>query len=108
MCSWRRVRAVAAAHAGGRDQQRAEAEALLERHRAGEPGIVVDLATVLAAAVRVIAIDPRGALGVFHVWTEAGDWDEWLLDLAGWGVLAYQIEDDRERQLVLRWVDWWH
>ena len=27
---------------------------------------------------------------------------------AGWGVLAYQIEDDRERQLVLRWVDWWH
>jgi len=23
-------------------------------------------------------------------------------------VLAYQIEDDRERQLVLRWVDWWH
>jgi hypothetical protein len=65
-------------------------------------------ATVLGAALRVIAIDPRGALGVFHVWTEAGEWDEWLLDLAGWGVLAYQIEDDRERLLVLRWVDWWH
>jgi hypothetical protein len=31
-----------------------------------------------------------------------------LLDLAGWGVLAYQIEDGPERQLVLRWVDWWH
>lgn len=43
-----------------------------------------------AAALRVIAIDPRGALGVFH---------------AGWDVLAYQIEDGPERQLVLRWVD---
>ena len=43
------VRAAAAAHAGDRDQQRAEVEALRERHRAGEPGIVVDLATVLAA-----------------------------------------------------------
>jgi hypothetical protein len=41
-------------------------------------------AAVLAAALRVIVIDPRGALGVFHVWTEPGDWDEWLLDLAGW------------------------
>ena len=45
---------------------------------------------MLAPALRVIAVDPRGALGVFHVWTEGGDWDEWLLDLAGWGVLAYQ------------------
>jgi hypothetical protein len=43
------VRAAATAHVGDRDQQRAEVEALLERHRAGEPGIVVDLATVLAA-----------------------------------------------------------
>lgn len=43
------VRAAAAAHADDRDQQRAEVEALLERHLAGEPGIVVDLATVLAA-----------------------------------------------------------
>jgi hypothetical protein len=62
-------------------------------------------AAVLAAALRVIVIDPRGALGVFHVWTEPGDWDEWLLDLAGWGVLAYQIEH-RERVVALRWIDW--
>ena len=33
-------------------------------------------AAVLAAALGVIVIDPRGALGVFHVWTEAGGWDE--------------------------------
>jgi hypothetical protein len=46
-------------------------------------------------------------LGVFHIWTETGDWDEWLLDLAGWGVLAYQIEENRERLIVLRWIDWW-
>lgn len=43
-----RVRAAAAAHAGDRPQQRAEVEALLERHRAGEPGIVIGVAQLLA------------------------------------------------------------
>jgi hypothetical protein len=43
------VRAAAAAHAGDRSREHAEIGELLERHRAGEPGIVVDLATVLAA-----------------------------------------------------------
>lgn len=43
------VRAAAAAHAGDRSRERAEIGELLERHRAGEPGIVVDLGTVLAA-----------------------------------------------------------
>ena len=80
----------------------------LERYLQDTFALDRERAAVLAAALRVIAIDPRGAPGVFHVWTEAGDWDEWLLDLAGWGVLAYQIEDGPERQLVLRWVDWWH
>lgn len=80
----------------------------LERYVQDTFGLDRERAAVLAAALRVITVDPRGALGVFHVWTEASGWDEWLLDLAGWGVLAYQIEDDRERLLVLRWVDWWH
>jgi hypothetical protein len=44
-----RVRAAAAAHAGERDQQRAEAAALLERHRAGEAGIAVGVEELLAA-----------------------------------------------------------
>jgi hypothetical protein len=43
------VRAAAAAHAGDRSRDRAEIGELLERHRGGEPGIVVDLTTVLAA-----------------------------------------------------------
>ena len=42
------VRAAAAAAAGDRDQQRADTRELLECHRAGELGLVVDLATVLA------------------------------------------------------------
>jgi hypothetical protein len=42
------VRAAAAAHAGERDQQRAETLVLLERHRAGEPGIVLGLDELLA------------------------------------------------------------
>lgn len=42
------VRAAAAAHAGERDQQRAETRALLERHHAGEAGIVLSLTDVLA------------------------------------------------------------
>ena len=44
-----RVRAAAAAHAAERDQQRAKAAALLERHRAGEPGIAVGVEELLAA-----------------------------------------------------------
>jgi hypothetical protein len=43
-----RVRAAAADHAGERDQQRAEAAALLERHRAGEGGIAVGVEELLA------------------------------------------------------------
>jgi hypothetical protein len=42
------VRAAAAAHAGERGQQRAETQALLDRHRGGEVGIVLDLADLLA------------------------------------------------------------
>jgi hypothetical protein len=42
------VRAAAAAHVGGRDQQRTELWELLERHRAGEAGIVLSLTEVLA------------------------------------------------------------
>jgi hypothetical protein len=60
---------------------------------------------VLAAALRCLAVDPRGALGVFRVWVEDVGWNEWLVDLAGWAVLAYQIEES-ERLVVLRWVDW--
>jgi hypothetical protein len=52
-----RVRAAAAAHAAERDQHRAEAEALLERHRAGEPGIAVGVEELLAALDQ----DPPGA-----------------------------------------------
>lgn len=78
----------------------------LERYFQDTFALDRERAAVLAAALRVIAVDPRGALGVFHTWTEdAGDWDEWLLDLAGWGVLAYQVED-REQVVALRWVDW--
>jgi hypothetical protein len=42
------VRAAAAAHAGDRDQQRAETRALLERHHSGEAGILLELADLLA------------------------------------------------------------
>lgn len=44
-----RVRRAAAAHAAERDQHRAEAAALLERYRAGEPGIAVGVEELLAA-----------------------------------------------------------
>lgn len=54
-----RVRAAAAAHATDRDQHRAEAAALLERHRAGEPGIVVGVEELLAALD--LDQDPPGA-----------------------------------------------
>jgi len=53
-----RVRAAAAAHAGERDQHRAEAAALLERHRAGEAGIAVGVEELLAALD--IKQGPRG------------------------------------------------
>jgi alkaline phosphatase len=43
-----RVRVAAAAHAAERDQQQDEAAALLERHRAGEHGIVVGVEELLA------------------------------------------------------------
>ena len=49
-----RIRAAAAAHAADRDQQRAEAAALLERHRAGEPDIAVGVEELLAA----LGLDP--------------------------------------------------
>jgi len=55
----------------------------LDRYVQDTFGLDRERAAVLAADLRVIAVDPRGALGVFHVWTEDGDWDEWLLDLAG-------------------------
>ena len=42
------VRAAAAAHAGERDEQRAKTRACLERHRAGEAGIVLSLTEMLA------------------------------------------------------------
>jgi hypothetical protein len=43
-----RIRVAAAAHAAERDQQHEEATALLERHRAGEPGIAVGVEELLA------------------------------------------------------------
>jgi hypothetical protein len=54
-----RVRAAAAAHTGERDQQRAEAAALLERHRSGEAGIAVGVEELLAALS--VDQDPPGA-----------------------------------------------
>jgi hypothetical protein len=54
-----RVRGAAAAHAAERDQQRAEATALLERYRAGEPGIAVGVEVLLAALG--LDEDPPGA-----------------------------------------------
>jgi hypothetical protein len=54
-----RVRAAAAAHAAERDQHRAEAAALLERHRAGEPGIAVGVEELLATLD--LDQDPPGA-----------------------------------------------
>jgi hypothetical protein len=64
-------------------------------------------AAVLAAALEVLAVNPRNALGAFRTWVEDVGWDEWLVDLAGWGVLGYQIEETQtERLVVLRWVDW--
>lgn len=79
----------------------------LERYTHDTFGLDRQRAAVLGAALRVIAVDPRGALGVFHVWIEdTGEWDEWLLDLAGWGLLGFQLEE-RERVIALRWVDWW-
>jgi hypothetical protein len=54
-----RIRAAAAAHAGDRDQYRAQAEALLERHRAGESGITVGVEELLAALG--VYQDPPGA-----------------------------------------------
>ena len=54
-----RIRAAAAAHAADRDQQRAEAAALLERHRAGEPGIAVGVEELLA--LLGLDQDPPGA-----------------------------------------------
>jgi hypothetical protein len=54
-----RLRAAAAAHAADRDQHRAEAAALLERHRAGEPGIAVGVEELLA--ILGLDQDPPGA-----------------------------------------------
>jgi hypothetical protein len=54
-----RICAAAAAHAAERDQQRAEVAALLERHRAGEPGIVVCIEELLATLG--LDQDPPGA-----------------------------------------------
>jgi hypothetical protein len=56
-----RVRAAATAHAGDRDQYRAEVEALLERYRAGGPCIVVGVEDRLAALGLDQDQDPPGA-----------------------------------------------
>jgi hypothetical protein len=57
-----RVRAAAAAHAAERDQHRAEVAALLQRYRAGEPGIAVGVEELLAALG--VDQDPPGAVPV--------------------------------------------
>jgi hypothetical protein len=69
-CCWRgypapagtpQVRAAAAAHVGERDQQRAETQTLLQRHRAGEAGIALSLTDLLALLGDGDA--PRGVAG---------------------------------------------
>jgi hypothetical protein len=55
-----RVRAAAKRHAPDREAERAETVALLERHRAGESGIVLT-AEELAAKLGVVDQDPPGA-----------------------------------------------
>jgi hypothetical protein len=61
-------------------------------------------AAILGAALRLLAVDPQGAFGVFDTWVEdVGGWEERRLDLHGWGTLGYQLD---KREIVLRFVDW--
>jgi hypothetical protein len=61
---------------------------------------------VLAATLRLLAVDPTNALGIVTVWQDPGGWGEYLVDLFGWGALGIQV-DPGERLVILRWITWY-
>jgi hypothetical protein len=76
----------------------------LKQYQQDIDGIDRGRAAILGAALRLLAVDPREAFGVFDTWVEkVGGPEEWRLDLHGWGTLGYLLD---EREIVLRFVDW--
>jgi hypothetical protein len=76
----------------------------LKQYQQDIDGIDRGRAVILGAALRLLAVDPREAFGVFDTWVKkVGGPEEWWLDLHGWGTLGYQLD---EREIVLRFVDW--